>query len=154
MTIKSLQVIALQNLKIIQAMKAEKHEKEVLSRIFIQAVQANDPLRRSHLRMSMDMADDHPCRMSEFRVWHGNWKMLKDGSRVERNPLKFRGRSTCRCICNSAGNVCECSCVAIIKMAAEHKMRSNFVDSREPIRKFRIVADMRIVDIFPQLGLN
>ena len=149
MTIKSLQFIALQNLKIVQALKAEKHEKEVLSRMFIQAVRTNDPLRRSHFSMSMDSADDHPCRMTEFRVWHGNWKMLKDGSRVERNPLKFRGRSTCKCICASAGNICECSCVAIIKMAAEHKMRSKFVDNREPLRKFRIEADMRIADILP-----
>ena len=144
MSVNSLQIIALQNITIGQVMKAERSVKRVVSHHFISAA-ANPPT--SQFNDALIAAGNHPCRMKSFRVWHGNWKLSKSGKQIERKPLEFRNRSLCVCSCVGTGNVCECECAAVIKMAAEFKMRSVFFDRKGPMVGFRINPEMTISEL-------
>ena len=152
MSVKSLQFLAAEVIEIAQIMKAESVEKEVISRIFVEIWQGidhrNGNTTGSNLFLrTLGAAKNHPCKMEKFVVWHGNWKYDRNGYKVEREPLRFKNRSLCRCDCGKKGHLCECRCAAIIKMAAEFKMRSNYFDRKKPLAKFRINPRLRISDL-------
>ena len=164
MSIKSLQSLAVRVIDVAQVMKAECTEKEVISRMFIESLRENELKDNksdgslfqftsdgsSLFLRTLIAAENHPCMMKQFKVWHGNWKMTRNGHRVERKPLTFRNRSICRCRCDKRGKLCECRCAAIIKMAAEFKVRSVYFDRKKPMLKFRIDQMMQISDLLKE----
>lgn len=150
--------MAIKVVNVAQIMKAEKAEKEVVGRIFIEALSKDNLTSGAFGRFensdlfwrTLNAADNHPCKMANYRVWHGNWKLSKEGYRTERKPLQFKGRSLCTCKCDRKGQICECRCAAIIKMAAEFRMRSIYFDRRRPMERFRINPETRMEDLLKE----
>lgn len=160
MSIKSLQSLAIKNINVAQIMKAECAEKEVISRVFLESMAEKNLASESFGSLSssdlfwraLEAAGNHPCELKEFRVWHGNWKLTRNGDRIERKPLKYRNRSTCRCKCERRGRLCECRCAAIIKMVAEFRMRSCYFDRKQPLEKFRLNPETKVDELLQEFG--
>ena len=146
MQIETLQIIALKKLSIAKIMKAESFEKEVISRLFVQ-IESDGEETTSSFRGALREAQNHPCKMDEYRVWHSNWCRNSKGVIKVHKPLKFRGRFTCKCSCDGNGAVCNCNCAAVIKMAAEFKMRSVYKSQKTPTSRCRLNQADLIEDI-------
>ena len=124
MPVKTLKNLALLKINFLQVMKAESHEKEVISQGIIEIYRSTN---RNGFSEQLEQQNWHPCRMKTYRVWYGNYRLSANGTKVAKKPRTFKHKSICKCKCEQNGPVCECACGAIVKMMAEFRIKSRFM---------------------------
>lgn len=125
MSIQTLKDIALSQISVRQAMRADPQEKGVLAIQFRAKVAATDGM--AIFNESLDAVQGHVCMLRNYSVWHGS--LL--------GPRKFRNKTLCKCQCLRLGNLCECDCIALIKMVMEYREAEIFRGYRPGQRKHK-----------------
>ena len=132
MSTQTLKKIALLNLSMLQIAKSEAHEKGVISREVVELVLESENINIQIFREILRSVGNHPCQLSEYRVWGGNYRVDRAGRSILKKPHNFSGRFRCKCKCDEHGDMCECTCDGIVKMLFEYKWKTARAFIREP----------------------
>ena len=125
MPVPKLQDLALCEVTVKEALKADEERKGVLTRLLLAKIAEDDAM--SMFRESLDAVQGHVCVLRTFNVWHGSL----------RGPRKFRNNTLCRCKCLRLGVLCECQCAGLVKMVMEFREAEPFRDYDAGRRKHK-----------------
>ena len=107
MEIKKLQELAVVELDLKQFKMCDPLQLKVVSEVFQEVLCSRDSL----LAESFKDVNLHTCKLDQYNVWFGK------GLRT------FKKNATCYCQCKGVGNLCNCSCGALVKKLIEFRIR-------------------------------